>query len=146
MNMLLNGLAGTTLSQSLGTLSWGLYGSREMVVICDELVNMIKHVLEGITITDETLALDVIREVGHGGSYLTHEHTARLFRQALYFPALFRRQTIDQWVQSGGKMSHEVAHNRVQEILAETEPVELLPGADAELERALSKAIEETKA
>ena len=145
MNMLLNGLAGTTLSQSLGTLSWGLYGAREMVVICDELVNMIKHVLEGITINDETLALDVIREVGHGGSYLTHEHTARLFRQALYFPALFRRQTIDQWVQSGGKMSHEVAHDRVQEILAEAGPVELLPGADAELERALSKAIEETK-
>lgn len=145
MSMLLNGLAGTTLSQSLGTLSWGLYGSREMVVICDELVNMIKRVLDGITITDETLALDVIREVGHGGSYLTHDHTASLFRQELYFPALFRRQTIDQWVQSGGKMSHEVAHDRVQEILAEAEPVTLPPGADEELERALRQTLEETE-
>ena len=146
MNMLLNGLAGTTLSQSLGTLSWGLYGSREMVVICDELAHMIKRVLDGITITDETLALDVIREVGHGGSFLDHDHTARLFRQELYFPSLFQRQAIDQWVQSGRKMSHEVAHDRVQEILAEAESVELPPRADGELERVLSKALEETRA
>ena len=143
MSMLLNGLAGTTLSQSLGTLAWGLYGSREMVVICDELVNMIKRVLDGIAITDETLALDVIKEVGHGGSYLTHDHTARLFRKELYFPNLFKRQTIEQWEQSGGKMSHEVAHDRVEKILAKAGPVELLPGADEALERALNKAIEE---
>lgn len=146
MNMLLNGLAGTTLSQSLGTLSWGLYGSREMVVICDELAHMIKRVLDGITISDETLALDVIREVGHGGSFLAHDHTARLFRQELYFPLLFQRQTIDQWVHSGGKMSHQVAHDRVQEILEDAEPVALPPGVDGALEQALSKALEETKA
>jgi len=145
MGMLLNGLAGMTLSQSLGTLSWGQYGSREMVVICDELVHMIKRVLEGIRITDETLALDVIREVGHGGSYLAHDHTARLFREELYFPTLFRRQTIDQWVQSGAKMGHEVAHERVQEILSKAEPVELPPGADEELERAFRMALEEAE-
>lgn len=144
MSMLLNGLAGTTLSQSLGTLSWGLYGSREMAVICDELVSMIKRVLDGITINDDTLALDVIREVGHGGSYLTHDHTLRQFRQELYFPGLFRRQTIDQWLQSGGKMGHEVAHDRVQQILALAKPVALPPGVDAELERALHKALAET--
>lgn len=146
MSMLLNGLAGTTLSQSLGTLSWGMYGSREMVVICDELVNMIKRVLDGITISDETLALDVIREVGHGGNYLMHEHTARLFRQELYFPSLFPRQTVDQWEESGGKMSHEVAHERVLEILSEAGPVALPPGADEALEQALNRATTATQA
>jgi trimethylamine--corrinoid protein Co-methyltransferase len=143
MSMLLNGLAGMTLSQSLGTLSWGLYGSPEMVVICDELVHMIKRVLAGISIDDDTLAVDVIREVGHGGSFLQHEHTARHFRQELFFPNLFRRQTIDQWQKSGSKMVHEVAHERVQEILAKASPVPLSPGADAELERALRKATQE---
>ncbi len=143
MSMLLNGLAGMTLSQSLGTLSWGLYGSPEMVVICDELVHMIQRVLAGITINDDTLAVDVIREVGHGGSFLQHDHTARYFRQELYFPNLFRRQTIDQWQKSGGKMIHEVAHERVQEILAKAGPVPLPSGADAELERALRKATQE---
>jgi trimethylamine--corrinoid protein Co-methyltransferase len=143
MGMLLNGLAGMTLNQSLGTLSWGLYGSQEMVVICDELVHMIKRILSGIAVTDETLAVDVIRKVGHGGNYLQEDHTVKFFRQELFFPHLFRRQTIDQWLNSGGKMIHEVAHERVMEILAKTGPVELPHGADAELERALRSAVKE---
>jgi len=145
MNMLLNGLAGMTLSQSLGTLSFGQYGSQEMVVICDELVHMVKRVLAGISVNDDTLALDVIREVGHGGSFLEHDHTVRHFRRELFFPTLFRRQTIGQWVDSGGKMVHEVAHERVKEILAEAGPVTLPPGADDALERALRRAIRETE-
>lgn len=140
MSMLLNGLAGMTLSQSLGTLSWGLYGSREMVVICDELVHMIKRILAGFTINDDTLALDVIREVGPGGMFLDHEHTIEHFRDEMFFPNLFRRQTINQWLQSGGMMIHEVAHERVGEILAKAGPVSLPPGADAELERILQEA------
>jgi len=146
MNMLLNGLAGMTMSQSLGTLAWGLYGSREMGVICDELVAMIKRVLDGVNVNDDTLAIDVIREVGQGGSFLQHDHTARYFREELFFPTLFRRQTIEQWLKSGGKMAHEVAHERVQAILASAAPVELPPGADAELERALNAAVRETLA
>ncbi len=145
MSMLMNGLAGVTLSQSLGSMSFGIYGSREMAVICDEMVNMIKRVLRGINISDETLALDVIREVGHGGNYLTHDHTAMMFRQEMFFPGLFRRQTLDGWLQSGGKMAHEVAHERVQAILAKAGPVPLPPDVDAELERALNRATKQTK-
>jgi len=145
MNMLLNGLAGMTLNQSLGTLAFGLYGSPEMAVICDELVHMIKRVLAGISVTDETLALDVIREVGHGGNFLQHGHTVRHFRQEMFFPTLFERQTIDEWVNSGAKMSHEVAHERVEEILAKAGPVTLPPGADEALDRALRKATKETE-
>jgi trimethylamine--corrinoid protein Co-methyltransferase len=145
MNMLLNGLAGMTMSQSLGTLSWGQYGCQEMVVVCDELVHMIKRVLDGVSVTEDTLAVDVIRQVGQGGSFLQHEHTMHYFREELFFPRHFRRQTIEQWLKSGGRMAHEVAHERVQEIMAKAGPVALLPGADAELERALRKAIEETE-
>ncbi len=140
MSMLLNGLAGMTLSQSLGTLSWGQYGSPEMVVICDELVHMIKRILAGITVDDETLALDVIREVGHGGSYLGHEHTVAHYRRELFFPRLFARQTYQEWLRDGKPMTHEVAHKRVQEILATAGPVPLPPTVDAELERALRRA------
>jgi len=141
MSMLLNGLAGMTMSQSLGTLSWGLYGSQEMVVICDELVHMIKRILDGIAITDDTLAVDVIREVGHKGDYLQTDHTVNYFRKEMYFPTLFKRQTIEQWINAGAKMGHQVAHDKVLQILEKAGPVELPPGVDAELERALQEAI-----
>jgi trimethylamine--corrinoid protein Co-methyltransferase len=145
LNILLNAQAGMTMSQSLGTLAWGMYGSQEMVVICDQIVDVIRRVMRGITVDDDTLAVEAIRQVGHGGNYLSHEHTVEHFRRELFFPKLFARQTIEQWVSSGSKMIHQVAHQRVLEILDKAGPVELPPGADAELERALRGAIEETQ-
>jgi trimethylamine--corrinoid protein Co-methyltransferase len=142
MGMLLNGLAGMTLSQSLGTLAFGLYGSQEMVVICDEIAHMIKRVLAGFSVTEETLAVDVIRQVGQGGSYLDSEHTVKFFRKELFFPRLFRRLSLDEWTRAGSKMIHQVAHERVLEILEKAGPVELPAGVDAELERALNRAIQ----
>jgi len=143
--MLLNGLAGMNLNQSLGSLSFGLYGSPEMVVICDEIVNSIKRILDGIAFDEDKLAVDVIRAVGPGGSFLDQDHTVKHFRKELFFPKLFRRLTIDEWVNEGSKMIHEVAHERVQAILSKAGPIELLPGADTALEQALAKAVEWTR-
>jgi trimethylamine--corrinoid protein Co-methyltransferase len=140
MSMLLNGLAGMNMNQSLGSLSFGLYGSPEMAVMCDEMVNMINRILEGIRFEDDTLAVDVIRQVGPGGDYLSNDHTVRFFRKELFFPKLFRRSTIDEWTAAGSKMIHEVAHEKVLDIQAKAGPVELVPGADAEIERALKNA------
>lgn len=141
MSMLLNALAGINLNQSLGSMAFGLYGCQEQVVICDEQVRQIKHILRGITVDEDTLALDVTREVGYGGSYLGHEHTGRWFRQELYFPRLFVRQTIEEWEASGKKMAHDVAHERVRAILEKAGPVPLSPAVDAALEQALRDAI-----
>jgi len=144
LNIVLNGLAGMNMSQSLGTLAFGLYGSQEMVVICDELVHMAKRAIGPLQVNDDTLGVDVIREVGHGGSFLAHDHTTRYFRKQLFFPKLFVRETIGQWVANGKKLGHQLAHERVEAILSQAGPVELAPGADAEIERALNKALAET--
>lgn len=140
MGMLLNGLAGMTLNQSLGTLAFGLYGSPEMVVICDEIAHMIHRVLDGIVVNDDTLAVDLIRQVGPGGDFLSQDHTVRYFRKEMFFPNLFKRQSIEDWNKAGGKMIHEVAHDRVLEILSKAGPVILPAEVDAELERAFKQA------
>jgi len=143
LGMTLNALAGLTLTQTLGTLASGLYGSAEMLAICDEIAYMVKRVLAGITVDDETLALDVIADVGHGGHFLDTDHTLRFFRQELFFPVLFRRQSIEQWQQGGSRTITEVAAERVQAILAHAGPVALPAGADAELARVLRQATDE---
>jgi trimethylamine--corrinoid protein Co-methyltransferase len=145
MGMLLNGLTNMTMTQCLGTLASGLYGSVEMVVICDEIVHMVKHILGGISVSEDTLAVDVIKEVGPGGHFLDHVHTAQHFRQEMFFPVLFKRQSIDGWIEKGAKSMLEVAHEKVEAILAEAGPVTLPEGAEAELERVLEKAIREIK-
>lgn len=138
--MLLVSLAGMTLCQSLGTLACGMYGSAEMAVICDEMVHMTRRILAGFEVNDQTLALDVIREAGYGGNFLKMKHTAQWFRREMFFPSLFKRQTMEEWVKAGSKSMDQVAHEKVLQILETAWPVELPPGADAELERALQRA------
>ncbi len=141
LGMLLNGLAQVNMTQAMGTLASGLYGAPEQLVICDEMAHMIERVLAGVEVNDDTLALDVIREVGHNGHFLAHDHTLAHFRQELFFPELFKRQTIEEWVNDGAKNITEVAHERVQEILASGVPVSLPPGADEAMQQALQHAI-----
>lgn len=81
MGMLLNALAGLTLTQTLGTLASGLYGSAEMLLICNEIARMITRVQGGIAVTDKTLAADVIREVGPGGSSSTKRTHCAIFER-----------------------------------------------------------------
>ena len=146
MGILMNTLSGVTMSQALGTLASGMYGSLEQLVICDEIAHMVKRILSGVAVTDETLALDVIRHVGQGGSFLMEEHTLRHFRQELFFPALFRRQTLEQRLARGGGSILEVAHQRVQEILAEAGTEPLPEEADVALESCLQHAIVDLQA
>ena len=143
MGMLLNGLAGMTLTQCMGTLASGLYGSVEMLVICDEIAHMVKRVLGGVSVTDETRFLDMIREVGHRGSFFEHDYTVSHFRQDLFFPVLFQRQTIAQWEEKGAKPIVDVAHERVQEILGQAGPAALPEGADEALARVLRESVRE---
>lgn len=142
MGLFANAMSGLTLTQCLGTLASGLYGSPEMLLICDEMVHMLKRFMGGILVTDETLALDVIQEVGHTGNYLTHDHTAQWFRKELFFPVLFRRQSIDAWVENGARPVVDAAHERVEQILAKSGAAALPQGADAELERILSQGVQ----
>ncbi|PWH17529.1 MAG: hypothetical protein DDG58_07885 [Ardenticatenia bacterium] len=143
MGMLLNALSGMTLTQCMGTLASGMYGSLEMLVICDEMVRMIARVTQGVPENDETQMIEMIRQVGHRGSFLEHEYTARHFRQAMFFPELFGRQTITQWIEKGAKSITDVAHERVQEILATTGPAPLPDGVDQALDRVLRQVIDE---
>lgn len=146
MGMFLNSLSGLTLTQTLGTLASGSYGSLEMLLICDEMVHMLERILAGMRVSDETLALDLIKNVGTRGNYLAEDHTAAFFRQELFFPILFRRQSIDQWMESGATSIVQRAHERVEAILAKGEAIILPPGADESMERVMRQAIRETEA
>jgi len=137
MTMLLCGLAGLTFCQNLGTLASGLYGSVEQLLICDEIAHTVNRLLAGFSVTDDALALDVIRAVGHGKDFLTHDHTLTHFKRSLFFPSLFRRQSVHQWLEGGGRPIVEVAHGRVREILAGATAIPLPEGAGDELDRIL---------
>ena len=121
-------------------------GSHEMIVLSDEIIGMVKHFLGGVRVDDETLALDVLREVGPGGSFIAHEHTARNMRRELWFPQLMDRQRYSAWEADGSRTLGDRVRSRVQEILATHQVAELDEGVNAGIDDILARADERADA
>jgi trimethylamine--corrinoid protein Co-methyltransferase len=114
-----------------------LHGSRilsyEMMVMDCEIYSIVHKLLDGLTVNDETLALDVIRSVGPGGNFLTHKHTRAHMRE-LWQPRLMDRRPYGQWAEKRDG-AREWARERAQKILREHQPDPLDPKLVAELNR-----------
>lgn len=100
----------------------------EQFVIDNDILGMAMRVLRGIQIDDETLALDVIDQVGPGGHFLMSEHTIRHMRSEFYYPsAVVDRQGWERWQQDGGRSARERAREIARDILAHHQPAPLDP-------------------
>jgi trimethylamine--corrinoid protein Co-methyltransferase len=141
LTLLFAAQSGANLVHDTGAfLNLGLTGSHDLLTICDEIVSTIKYVLDGIEISEETLALDVIHKVGPRGHYLSQNHTLKFFKQEHWFPSLTDRQVKQTWVKNGSKDVLQRANERTKEILRTHKPTPLPEGVERELDRVLSEA------
>ncbi len=114
-----------------------LHGSRiwsyEQMLLDTEIAQIVASMMRGIPLGDEALALDVIREVGPAGDYLTQPHT-RTHMRDLWQPRFLDRRPYGQWEQDPDA-PHRAALERARTLLREHEPPRLDPALDAELVR-----------
>jgi trimethylamine--corrinoid protein Co-methyltransferase len=87
-------------------------------VIDDEIAQMLKRVKRGMEFSEENLAVDVIKKIGPGGSYIVEPHTIKRMKTAGLLTKLSDRDTRSQWMKKGGQDIHARAMARVREILA----------------------------
>jgi trimethylamine--corrinoid protein Co-methyltransferase len=113
-----------------------------MLVMSDEVIGMAKRILKGVQVTPETLAVDVIEEVGPGGHYLTQEHTRSHFKTETWRPRLIDRQMRRPWEASGKRTMAQRVRSRVKEILEHHEPVLLSNQVEARLQELVNQAEE----
>lgn len=140
LSIMAAGLSGANLIHDVGFLESALIGSHEMVVFSNEIVGMVKRFLSGVRVDDRTLALDVIEEVGPGGNFLAHEHTAGNLRSELWFPSLMDRNKYSAWQTEGSKPMRERVRARVSEIIAEHRVPRLPEEINAGINRILNAA------
>lgn len=62
-------------SQSAGSMENLLTISFEKTLIDDEVIARVRRIIEGIEVSDETLSVDIMMEVGHGENFLMHDST-----------------------------------------------------------------------
>jgi trimethylamine--corrinoid protein Co-methyltransferase len=94
-------LAGANLIYGLGMIEMGMTIDYGQLVMDNEFARMIKYAVQGIAVTDETLAVDVMHEVGVGKDFLSHDHTMKHMRTQSQ-PKLIDRRTREDW-EAGGK-------------------------------------------
>lgn len=147
MSIMAAGLSGANLIHDVGFLESALIASHEMIVLSDEAIGMVKRFLSGVTVSDETLAVDIVKDVGPSGNFLAHEHTAKHMRSEYWYPKLMDRTRYETWASAGSKRLGERIHERVRDILSthEVEPLsdDINAGMDAILANADQKAAAE---
>ncbi len=135
-------LSGANLIHDVGYLESGLLGSFDMLVMSDEVIGMAKRILRGIGVTPETLAVDVIEQVGPGGHYLTQEHTRTHFKTETWFPTLIDRQMRRTWEASGSQTMAERVRAKVKDIVEHHEPLPIPAAVERSLQEIVAQAEE----
>jgi trimethylamine--corrinoid protein Co-methyltransferase len=135
-------LSGANLIHDVGYLESGLLGSFDMLVMSDEVIGMVKRILGGVEVTPETLAVDVIEQVGPGGHYLAQDHTRQHFRRETWFPTLMDRQMRRAWEADGRMAMAERVRAKVVDILEHHEPMPIPAEVEARLKEIVAQAEE----
>jgi trimethylamine--corrinoid protein Co-methyltransferase len=87
-------------------------------VIDDEIAQMLKRAKRGLEFSEENLAVDVIKKIGPGGSFIVEPHTIKRMKTAGLLTKLSDRDTRTQWEKKGAHDIQARAMARVREILA----------------------------
>jgi len=122
MTLLSGALAGADIFGHFGICGADQATSLDILVMQNEIIHYVERVCRGVEVNDDTLALDIIEEVGPGGTFIDREHTARHFRKELWFPRLLDRNFYQAWADSGGRGMDQRCREEKRRLLAGHRP------------------------
>jgi trimethylamine--corrinoid protein Co-methyltransferase len=108
---------GNFIHDAAGLLEFCMCASLEKYVMDDEILGMTMRAVRGIEVTPETLAFDLLRQVGPGGHFVSSRHTRKFMRKEQFVPKISSRSSRAEWANNGGKDLRDRARLRVKEIL-----------------------------
>jgi trimethylamine--corrinoid protein Co-methyltransferase len=135
--------SGVSAVWGVGQLESEMTISPAQAVIDDEMIAYIKAFRRGVVVDRDSLALDVTREAGIGGSFLELPHTLERCRTEFFYPRLLCRTRRARWLEEGGlrldqraeSVAEELARRPIDNGLSEAQARELARIADRHLDR-----------
>jgi trimethylamine--corrinoid protein Co-methyltransferase len=110
------------------------------LVFCDDCMAAVRRMTAKLVVDDDTLAMETMKAVGPGGTFLSQDHTFQHFRTELWMPKLFERRNWDLWENDGALDIFKVAEGKTLEMLS-ADPEPLLPGeVQDQIDEVVSKA------
>jgi len=92
-----------------------------------EIISYVRRVIRGFDIDSEHIGMDVIREVGPQGAFISTDQTMKFFQKEHWQPQLINRETLEPWMAKGGQTWGVKAVEKARDILANHE-TQALPG------------------
>jgi len=112
------------------------------LVLDNEIAAMIKHVVGGIPVNDDTLLVDDIARVGSFGDFLSLPSTYAHMREQSQ-PRIMDRRVREEWQADGAPDAHTRALAQARGILEGHRPEPLPDEAVREIEAIVTKADDE---
>ena len=119
---------------AVGQLESELAFSPSQAVIDNEIISYVKRYLKGVEVNEDTLAIELSREVGISGSFLDQYHTLENFPNEFFLPDILNREVRENWKKLGSKTLTEVAEEKVVELLKKDIENDLSDGQIKELD------------
>lgn len=140
---LMSCLGGSNLHVLQGGLAEELAFSPVLSILDDDIAGWIGRVIEGFDITDETMAIDLINEVGViPGTFMAKEHTRKWWMKERFIPKVADLEAYPEWIQKGKVDALTLAKRRMEEILATHKPKPLTPREEQVIEDVMKEARE----
>ena len=109
-------LCGANLIHDVGYLDCATTGSLEFLCFCNEVIGWLRQYFRKLEVSEETLALDLIHEIGPDGHFVDTKHTLQHFRED-WVPTLFDRHDYRRWAAQGATTLQKRANLKVREII-----------------------------
>lgn len=104
-------------------LDMGMTFDFAQFVMDNEIFKMIRKVIGGINVSDANMAVDVIKEIGPGGEFVSHQHTYDHFKEEQSNSKLFDRSMRETWVLEGETNLTDRAYAEANSILTNHIPM-----------------------
>lgn len=137
ITLALGAAAGADIFGHMGICGVDQATSLDMLMLQNEIISCVESTMREVCFSDEAIGLDVIEEVGSGGSFIDTVHTAEHFRKELWMPQLLDRDYYQAWLDAGAKSMEDRCEDRTRSIL-EKHKAEPISG---DLDRALSDIV-----
>jgi trimethylamine--corrinoid protein Co-methyltransferase len=125
LQVVLSQLSKINMVHDVGFLDCADIGSLEMLVMTDEIISQAKRIAKGIEISADTLMLDLIDEVGPGGSFIATPETARRCREETYTSDLMDRNAWATWQENGADTMLERIQSKLAHILSQPPSIQM---------------------
>ena len=141
---LIPALAGANLIYGPGMLESGITFDYAQLVLDSEFIRMIKHVIGGFTVDNQSLAVDVIKSVGTSGDFISHQHTLEHIQDHSQ-PEFMNRRRMEKWQAAGARDSYQLALDKTRDLLQNHQPDPLPERVLKELKDIIAETEKELK-